>query len=767
MFKSTKLILIIFMIGVCAFFYSCPQPAQMVTRTESLSDQDLESGKATLTYEEALVIFVSGEVYVKGTAEWEYLEIGNIVHPDEVVKVGADSLCELQFGQKSVVRVQENTEISLKEFWLEPEQTAVDIDLAVGSVLCKVSKLSGKESFKVRTRTAVCGIRGTEFMVRVTDSKETVLAVKEGAVTIVPESAESDKIQEQTQLDNTKLKALLKKMEGMALVVTARQEVTIDEEAAKETEQIVKVMVDEVKKADQAEELTEAELETVSALVTETNDKINKVIKPPQEISAEKEDELKKLDQVEIKEISMVAEKSSGDKDKIQLTKTVPVLIKIKIATEPKDADIYLDGVSVGKGRFQKLYEEGKTLEFTVKKSGFNKQSVTVETNIATQKDYTIVLQELSKAEKEQEEKEPKSEVKAKDELNKSVGLIDTGKEKKPAGIIREVVPIKKVKIADARFVGEMLSAGELIVAADNQGKVYAFDSNGSIVWSQETSNNPNHNSWPKVIGSNLYFAGSRELVIIQVASGKVLKRRALTTVENQMFGRRIVVLGNNGLFATDSAIQIIDLQTGITQKEYQIPGGSLMTPVVYKGKIYIVNLTGELVSMDLQSGAPDPQPLKTQAFGPIAIPISVSQGRAYFCGRKGMLVCVDLNSKSIVWQKKLDPNSNIYPHQEIIALEKAVYIYAADKIYAFSAANGRALFRPLPHVTAPPLYLNGRLYYSRNDGTLVIADAMTGNVQRLIKIDARIGCRPLVGDKQLILATDQGEILLVSKVIK
>ncbi len=767
MLKPTKLILIIFMIGVCAFFYSCPQPAQMVTRTESLSDQDLESGKATLTYEEALVIFVSGEVYVKGTAEWEYLEIGNIVHPDEVVKVGADSLCELQFGQKSVVRVQENTEISLKEFWLEPEQTAVDIDLAVGSVLCKVSKLSGKESFKVRTRTAVCGIRGTEFSVRVTESKETVLAVKEGAVTIVPESAESDKIQEQTQLDNTKLKALVKKMEGMALVVTARQEVTIDEEAAKETEQIVKVMVDEVKKADQAEELTEAELETVSALVTETNDKINKVIKPPQEISAEKEDELKKLDQVEIKEVSMAAEKSSEDKDKIQLTKTVPVLIKIKIATEPKDADIYLDGVSVGKGRFQKLYEEGKTLEFTVKKSGFNKQSVTVETNIATQKDYTIVLQELSKAEKEQEEKEPKSEVKAKDELNKAVGLIDTGKEKKPAGITREVVPIKKVKLADARFVGEMLPAGELIVAASNQGKVYAFDSNGSIVWSQETSNNPNHNSWPKVIGSNLYFAGSRELVIIQVASGKVLKRRALTTVENQMFGRRIVVLGNNGLFATDSAIQIIDLQNGTTQKEYQIPGGSLMTPVVYKGKIYIVNLTGELVSMDVQSGAPDPQPLKTQAFGPIAIPISVSQGRAYFCGRKGMLVCVDLNSKSIVWQKKLDPNSNIYPHQEIIALEKAVYIYAADKIYAFSAANGRALFRPLPHVTAPPLYLNGRLYYSRNDGTLVIADAMTGNVQRLIKIDARIGCRPLVGDKQLILATDQGEILLVSKVIK
>ncbi|MBN1799794.1 MAG: PQQ-binding-like beta-propeller repeat protein [Spirochaetales bacterium] len=767
MLRSFKLILIFFILSVCTFFYACPQPGQVPTRTESLSDQDLEAGKATLTYEEALVVFVSGEVYVKGTADWEYLEIGNIVHPGETVKVGADSLCELQFGQKSVIRVQEDTEISLKELWLEPEQAVVDVDLAVGSVLCKVSTLSGNESFKVRTRTAVCGIRGTEFMVRITDSKDTLLAVKEGAVSIVPESAESDKIQEQAQLGNTKLKALVEKMQDMALVVKAHQEVTINEENAKQTEQLVKVMVDEVKKADQDEELTEEQLAIITTLVTETNEKINQVITPPQEVSTEKEEELKDLDQIEIKEVRIIAEKTGDEKDKIQLTKTVPVLIKIKITTEPKDADIYLNGLSVGKGRFQKLYEEGKALEFTVKKSGFAEQNITVETNIATQKDYSVVLQELSPEQKAQAEKKAKDEVKAKDALNKAVGLIDKPEEKKPVGIIKEVVPIKKIKVADSGFIGELLAAGELNVAASKQGVIYAFDTKGGLVWSQKTANSPNHNSWPKVIGGNLYFAGSRELVIMDTVSGKVRNRRALTTAENQMFGRSIVAAGNSGLFATDSAIQFVDLRNGNIQKELNIPGGSLMTPALYKGKIYIVNLMGELISMDAQSGVVDPQPLKTKAIGPIALPVTVFQGRAYFCGRKGMLVCVDLNNKRILWQKKLDPNSNIYPHQEITALEQAVYIYAGDKIFAFASNNGRLLFRPPAQVTAPPLYLNGRLYYSRNDGSLVIADAMTGNVQRLIKIDNRINCRPLIRGKLLILATDQGEILLVSKVIR
>jgi outer membrane protein assembly factor BamB len=767
MLKNAKFILIFFIFCVCTFFYSCPQPGQRGVRTESLSDQDLELGKATLAYEEALVVFVSGEVFVKGTADWEYLEIGNIVHPGEIIKVEADSLCELQFGQKSVVRVQANTEVMLKEFWLEPENAEVDIDLAVGSVLCKVSKLSEKESFKVRTRTAVCGIRGTEFLVRVDESKDTVLAVKEGAVTIVPESAESEKIEEQAQLYNTELKALLRQIEDMALVVTARQEVTIDEEAAHETEQIVKTMVDEVKKVDQGEEISEKELDAINELVTETNEKINKVITPPREISAEKEEELKKLDQVEIKQVRVVADKATEEKNEITLTKTVPVLIKIKIATEPKDADIYLDGAAVGKGRFQKLYEEGKTVRFMVKKEGFAEQSITVETGLETQKEYKVVLQELSDQEKVQAEKQSQSQAKKEDELNKTVSIIDKPEEKKPAAIPREVVPIKKVKAASAEFVGEILAAGELNVAACRQGIIYAFDKNGSIVWSVETANSPNHNSWPVIIGGNLYFAGSRELVIVDVASGKIRARRALTSVENQMFGRRIAAVGNNGLFTTDSAVQFIDLKNGNSQKEYQIPGGSLMTAAVFKDKIYIVNLMGELLSMDMQSGTFDSEPMQTKAVAPIALPIKISQGRAYFCGRKGMLVCIDINNKRILWQKKLDPHSNIYPHHEIIALEQAVYVYAADKIFAFSAVNGRTLFRPLGKVTAPPLYLNGRLYYSRNDGTLVVADAMTGNVQRLIKIDERISCRPLVRGKQLILATDKGEILFVSKVIK
>ncbi len=752
------------------FIFSCPPSIEQVTRSEALADSDLESGNASVTFQQALITFVAGEVYVKGDADWEFVEIGNIVHPGEVIKVGVDSLCELQFGRDSVVRIQENSEVALKDFWLEPDRSKVDVNLELGSVLCKVSKLSGEESFKVRTRTAVCGIRGTEFMVKVSDTNDTLLAVKEGAVTIVPESADTDAVERQADISNARIKELVKTIGSSALVVKAHQEVTINEETARQTRELVRNMVAEMRKADTKAEVTEQDLNAVSSLVSTTTKKINKALNTPARMQAENEKELKPLDNMEIKEVNVVPEttfESTKTESAENKEASVPALIKIKVNAEPPDADIYLENVLMGKGRYQGLYEEGRTLHFTISKPGFKKQSLTLETNKSAWKEFNITLQELSDKEKEQEVADAASAKQKQDELNKAVALKDTGKEKKPAPIPRERVPLKEINAAASGFVGELVPVGGLLTAADATGTIYALDKDGAIVWSQNTANSPNHNSWPVAGGDNIYFAGSRELDILRADNGKIIGQRALGSTENQMFGRRLVVWGDNGLFATDNSIQVVDLRTGNPRKEYAIPGGSLMTPAVYKGKAYIVNLTGQLVSIDLQSGAADARPLQTRALGPVALPLAINGNKAYFCGRKGMLVCVNLDNKTILWQKKLDPGSKVYPHQELSVQERGVYVFAGDKIYAFSSLNGRTLFAPLPGATAPPLYLNGRLYYGRNDGTLVVADANTGTVLRLIVVDANLSCRPFAWGKLIVLATDRGRILYAEQVIK
>ena len=121
---------------------------------------------------QALVTFLSGEATHSAGGEWEEVEIGLSLEQNETLKVGEDSYCELQFGDVGALRVQADTQVLLKDVFLKPDGSRIGVQLAVGSVLAKVSKLSGDERFQVRTSTAVCGVRGTQFGVTVSDDRE-------------------------------------------------------------------------------------------------------------------------------------------------------------------------------------------------------------------------------------------------------------------------------------------------------------------------------------------------------------------------------------------------------------------------------------------------------------------------------------------------------------------------------------------------------------------------------------------------------------------
>ncbi|MBN1798261.1 MAG: FecR domain-containing protein [Spirochaetales bacterium] len=300
-------------LAVCAFMISCPQAKQGPVRAKAFSVEELESGSATAAYTEALVTYASGEVRVKGNTEDEYLEIGSIVHASETIAVGANSMCELQFGENSIVRIEENTEIRLDDFWLEPEKESVDIFLALGTVLCKVSQLSAEESFRIRTPTTACGVRGTEFMVKFTPAADTVLAVQQGKVAVLPHSAEAGKINQEAEIKNPKITALIRKIEDSAPVIESGRQVTIDKDTAEQTERIVNDMKDKIKAIDKKEELSQNELDTVNELIMEAAGKINKTMERPRAVTDDNKEKLKSFERIEIKKLRMKPDKAQDN----------------------------------------------------------------------------------------------------------------------------------------------------------------------------------------------------------------------------------------------------------------------------------------------------------------------------------------------------------------------------------------------------------------------------------------------------------------------
>jgi hypothetical protein len=149
---------------------------------------------------------VSGSVMVKPSDSEEWSKItGEIpLSSDDAIKTAADGVAELYLDDKAAVSVGRNTELEMNSI----EQSDTIFSLIHGSLIAKVKKLMN-EKFKlqVRTPSAVCAVRGTEFAVEYSQlGKETAVAVfDEGRVAVTPQGLEEGAEQEYTLEKNMEL----------------------------------------------------------------------------------------------------------------------------------------------------------------------------------------------------------------------------------------------------------------------------------------------------------------------------------------------------------------------------------------------------------------------------------------------------------------------------------------------------------------------------------------------------------------------------------
>ncbi|MFA6319164.1 MAG: FecR domain-containing protein [Elusimicrobiota bacterium] len=106
------------------------------------------------------------------------------------VKTGVDGYAELAFEGESVVVLKANSQLTVAA----SRKGGSEIGLAFGSLLAKIGAALGAGGFRVRTPTAVCAVRGTEFGVEVAgeaEGSETAVGVfDEGKVEVAGPSGD-------------------------------------------------------------------------------------------------------------------------------------------------------------------------------------------------------------------------------------------------------------------------------------------------------------------------------------------------------------------------------------------------------------------------------------------------------------------------------------------------------------------------------------------------------------------------------------------------
>lgn len=120
------------------------------------------------------VSFLVGKVILDGKPA----KVGQMVRPGAVISTKGNSLCEVIFDDKNIVRVNPGSSVVM-----HISKTVRRIEIQSGGVASVLKKLT-KDGFAIQTPTTAASIRGTSFFIKVEDPQNTYLCDCNGIITV-------------------------------------------------------------------------------------------------------------------------------------------------------------------------------------------------------------------------------------------------------------------------------------------------------------------------------------------------------------------------------------------------------------------------------------------------------------------------------------------------------------------------------------------------------------------------------------------------------
>jgi len=134
----------------------------------------------------AQLVIESGTVQVKHAGEsWTTAESGMDLYESDSIKTGDNSNASIILFKSSIIRLDSNTEVTIKELIKNADETSVTIQQDAGRIWNTVSGVSGIDNYDVETPTAVASVRGTTFDMEVDEEGITVVNVLKGIVNVI------------------------------------------------------------------------------------------------------------------------------------------------------------------------------------------------------------------------------------------------------------------------------------------------------------------------------------------------------------------------------------------------------------------------------------------------------------------------------------------------------------------------------------------------------------------------------------------------------
>ncbi|MFN3660762.1 MAG: FecR domain-containing protein, partial [Brevinematales bacterium] len=322
--------------------------------------------------EAILVTMTIGDVQVRrmGSESWREVSVDEVVEMGDTLRTGNESACELQIVERGVYRLEANTEMLVAKLVNQEGNLQARIHVDKGTMGLKPKKLKEGEVFEVETSTAVAAVRGTVFMVSVTEEGDTRVAVAEGKVSVMPKVTAIEKAKEEARID-TKAYNTLQDVVAPAVEVGADEEVVLQKEVVEKVNQKVAEIIEERTTA--GGPLTGEKVEEVKqSMVTEVS----------QEVTGVRSVETPSLVEVVFQK-KEITEESKQILENVRQKKPVgKKRVKVSFSSDVPETVVVLNDLRLGKAPFSKILDGDATYTVVFEKKGY--QSVSQEITITS-----------------------------------------------------------------------------------------------------------------------------------------------------------------------------------------------------------------------------------------------------------------------------------------------------------------------------------------------------------------------------------------------
>ena len=712
---------------------------------------------------EAIITFISGDAYILSEKGILPAVIGSSLKEGDSLKTASDSYIEILITGSSVIRMDENTELSIERLSVTRTNSDIAMSLLTGSIVNKVEKIIAPPaeagSYSIRTQGAVLGVRGTEFLISSLEPEKVLLAVKSGKVHMIPHPDVVERLKEKAPTGDTNIENFIKLVEESFPDVTGGSEITIAPDLSAEilkTLSIVEKGLDDLK----SEKIPMKELHEIistSSLAT--------VSEAERTLAMVKNIDNANIEKLKITDFMQVHDKNEKFKEVI-------------FRTDPAGAKIYFDNSFIGHGSISALLAENRTVSVTAEHEGyepFEKEFVISE---ITEKPYIITLKPGAPARGYFEI----SVVPADAEIligNRLVGKgvyrgsFDPGtklnvslqrKEYKSEELsveIKEGETVKRSIALPVLLVPYSFDTGfdkiDKIVSAGRSFCTLVSGKNGFSVIDAEGKtlfkNSDTLTATPVFAGGKLLFISENLFKAIDTAGWKEAGNIEL---EESLY-RVPVVDGNSVLINSGDSILVIDNNDFKVSRKIKVPDSVVSYPYLSNNRILTVTDKGVLQIFGQEETPVSSIPITLGNPGGVSIAIGNNLG--YFANLNGSINAIDLQTGNFLWGGKYQPDaSGNLPY--ISASERGIIIYSNNALKFFKL-NGEEI-KEIEKVKSFCLGENSLVYAASENGRITAYNSMTGLAVRYA--DTALPIESIVFQNGKIhAATENGKYVIIN----